>query len=57
MPNVDFVFTKVGRKVVIEELSEIEGLIRTGIPRSNSASGNRTRSYTLEKSKVLSQVQ
>ncbi|XP_078378795.1 E3 SUMO-protein ligase RanBP2-like isoform X2 [Oculina patagonica] len=29
----------VGRKVVIEELSEIEALIRTGIPRSNSASG------------------
>ena len=34
-----FVSTKVGRKAVIEELDEIEVLIKTGIPRSNSASG------------------
>ena len=34
-------FTKVGRKVVIEELSEIDVLIKTGIPRSHSASGTR----------------
>ena len=36
----NFVFMKVGRKAVIEELGEIEVLIKTGIPRSNSASGN-----------------
>lgn len=39
----NFVSVKVGRKAVIEELGEIEVLIKTGIPRSNSASGNRLR--------------
>ena len=31
--------SKVGRKAVIDELNDIERLIRTGLPRASSASG------------------
>ena len=37
--DADFVSTQVGRKAVIDELNEIEALIRAGVTRSNSASG------------------